>query len=280
MKESQKKEKPQSRQLNNDKTFNPVNSCAFIDNRPEAIQMKVLQQIIGNSPQIMQHKKLQAAANNYAAYLPTKKQEVHTDPAGHYAARKRSREFGFAVRHPSAALGIGQFKSGSQNISTNAVRFATNDLGLKENDSKEGSEVNAYRHALWQAEITEEYGSQIAHEAGNAHEDNPFLIHDSNRTIISFQTSAEADSSADLRNNEIGRAIGSKNSDKPMDEIAIAVIDYFHTEGLWVVEEQENGTWLVIQRKISDKEYKTARSRLLELNETGYDEEQFAERNK
>lgn len=76
------------------------------------------------------------------------------------SAKERTIEFGLS--HPIIALSIGQFKSGSTNITTNAVRFATNDLGLNENSSKERSQVNAFRHVLWQATITKRYGIDIA----------------------------------------------------------------------------------------------------------------------
>ena len=72
---------------------------------------------------------------------------------GYYTATTNSKTLGFSLRHPIAALSIGLPKKGSTNISTNSVRFSTR-IGLEENTQKEGSQVNAYRHTLWQAEIT------------------------------------------------------------------------------------------------------------------------------
>ena len=202
------------------------------------------------------------------------------DPAGagYYAADQTTREAGFALRHPVAAWHIGTVRSGSQNISTRAVRFSTNDLGLESRDSREGSEVNAFRHALWQAKITEEFGEQIAHEAGNAHESNPFAIGGSNRKVTNFKTESEADESADLRNNEIGRGIGSANDGMEMRELSLEVLSEFHKNGLWVSEEQEDGTHSVVKRRISTEKYEKARRRLLELNQNGYDPVQQASR--
>ena len=202
------------------------------------------------------------------------------DPVGpgYYAAGQTTREIGFALRHPLIAIAIGSVSPGSLNISTNAARFSTNDLGLEETDSHEGSEVNAFRHTLWQAEITEDYGEQIAHEVGNAHEANPFAISGANRNTTNFSSESEADQSADLRNNEIGRSIGTTDNPVAMNELALQVLDYFHAHGLWVAEEQPDGTWSVVQRRISDERYTEAHRRLLELNEYGYAPDQWNER--
>lgn len=199
---------------------------------------------------------------------------------GYYAAGKTSRELGFALRHPIAAMAIGVFSSGSLNISTKAIRFSTNDLGLGTHPSREGSEVNAFRHALWQAEITEEYGSQIATEAGNAHEINPFAINGKNGDTTTFKNRADADESCDLRNNVIGRSIGTANDEAEMNKLALKVLEHFHTHGLWVVEELEDGTFKAVQHPIPDDQYEEARKRLLQLNKYGFDNDQWSERTK
>ena len=91
---------------------------------------------------------------------------TNVDPTGHSSAKTRT--YLFALRHPKIAKSIGEVKAGERNtnISTVAVRFATNDLGFRENTSHEGPQVNAYRHALWQAMITVEFGKSIAMQVG------------------------------------------------------------------------------------------------------------------
>ncbi|TCK93204.1 hypothetical protein EDC19_1394 [Natranaerovirga hydrolytica] len=74
----------------------------------------------------------------------------------------------FALNFPRASLKIGEVKSGKKNISTNAVRFTTNDLGLTENEEREGSQINALRHTLWQATITKEFNPVLAAKIGYA----------------------------------------------------------------------------------------------------------------
>lgn len=153
------------------------------------------------------------------------------DPTGHLSAKVRTYLFG--VRHPIIAGAIGKVKTGvkSTNISAVAVRFATNDLGLSENAPHEGSQVNAYRHALWQAMITARFGKSIAKEVGDAHEEDP----DVDLSITKFDYLTDADQSIDLLNNQAGRAIGKyfdKNTSRK--SIALATIDYYYETGLYV----------------------------------------------
>src|SRR6267154_5753453 len=81
---------------------------------------------------------------------------------------------------------------------------------FQENKSTEGSEVNAFRHVIWQATIASKFGSAIATEVGNAHEEN---IPDRVRggTFRGPDASAQADTVADLLNNRIGQNIASAN---------------------------------------------------------------------
>lgn len=199
--------------------------------------------------------------------------ETGDDPVGpgYYAAGQTSREIGFALRHPIAAFAIGSVSSGSLNISTNAVRFSTNDLGLQENDAHEGSEVNAFRHTLWQSEITQEYGADIAQEVGNAHEADPFAIGGDRRNTTTFDTLNAADTSCDLRNNEIGRAIGTANNEAEMQPLALRVLEHFRSEGLWVAQETEDGKFSIVQRRLPLAQYNEARERILQLNNNGFD---------
>src|SRR5262249_19773200 len=83
-----------------------------------------------------------------------------------------TRQAGFFVRHQEIALKIGSVQRGSTNISTVATRFAAR-IGLEENAMHEGSQVNAFRHVLWQAKIATSFGQSIARQVGAAHEENP-----------------------------------------------------------------------------------------------------------
>jgi len=188
---------------------------------------------------------------------------------GYYTASKSLKEGAFIVRHPQIAIAIGLDIQGSTNISTNAVRFSTR-IGLRDNATHAGSQVNAFRHALWQATITEQYGESIAKQAGNAHETFPTVME---RT--DFPSIKSADQQADLRNNIIGREIGAQNPGASMQELAKKVLDYYKTNGLWVAVIQNGGAYVIQQVKLSAKQYDKALKILNKLNPDGYtDEEQ------
>ena len=136
---------------------------------------------------------------------------------------------GFGLRHPISSLRIGVFgvTKGATDINTNSVRFATRGKILygsssdrvrdrPKDQADEGTENGAFRHALWQASIASEFGSEIAAEAGYTHEENPY-VDLTNRKFNKYSTSrnpksdpnlTDADQTADLLNNQIGRKIG------------------------------------------------------------------------
>ena len=198
------------------------------------------------------------------------------DPVGpgYYTASSNTRMVGFALRHPIAAGSIGSVSHGSTNISTNSARFAIN-TGLPENRAMEGSHINAFRHTLWQASITEKFGAGIAKEAGNTHEENPTA----NLSQTSFKTLSEADQTIDLLNNQIGRDIGKANPDASMQQLAIETLNYFNDNGLYTATKQKDGTYSVNQTKLTPEQYSSALKTLTTTNQNGYTPTQQAERN-
>ena len=157
---------------------------------------------------------------------------------------------GMAWRFPNIVGAIGEFKSGSTNISTIAARFAIS-IGLDEfvtdAENPEGSQVNAFRHTLWQAMITKKFGRGIAKQAGNAHEENPYILEgvkEEDFDNILFETITDADPYVDLLNNRIGRNIGeipdsdlSKGLTGTTSNLAMEVWRTFVNDGLWMLEQ-------------------------------------------
>lgn len=194
---------------------------------------------------------------------------------------KDGRTIGFAIRHPFKASTIGSFKSGSNNISTIAVLYA-NGLGLK-NTGSEGSQVNAFRHVMWQAIITNEYGSSIAHQVGNAHEHNPLAltqieaVNQNGIVYCKLLTLAEADELIDLKNNIIGRRIGSEDSSKNNDKLANIILDEFKNNGLYVAHPiGDTGYYGLDKEKITQQEYDKAKQAI----ENGLDPKDKTRQNK
>lgn len=187
-----------------------------------------------------------------------------------------------AMQHPIAASRIGSVSHGSTNISTNSARFALN-TNLPENKAMEGSYTNAYRHALWQATIQEQYGETTAKMVGYAHEDNPSAVTNvKDPSSLSFSGKnalSKADESADLLNNQIGREIGKANPDASMKDLAIKTLDTFKETGLWTATKQADGSYKLEQTKLTEKQYNNALKTLEKTNNNGYTPQQQKERN-
>jgi RHS repeat-associated protein len=187
-----------------------------------------------------------------------------------------AREAAFYLRHPVIGSQVGYYERGGTNITTNTIRFATR-IGLQETQSGLGTEVNAYRHVLWQAATTTKFGAGIATQIGNAHEDQPH-VDLSVRVFRGKDAALEADQTVDLLNNEIGRAIGAANPNASMQQLALLTLDAFHTTGFFESVTNDNGATSIVRRTISDDEYNAARTTIENLNDSGFTADEQAAR--
>lgn len=238
--------------------FSPDNTDVAISTEKLGVNHNVLRSV-GSNPKLL--------GSNVAIEEP--------DPAGYYAAGSMTRYVGFALRHPIAASEIGEVKTGRLNISTISARFAAS-IDLKENETHEGSQVNAFRHVLWQATLAAKFDNSVAAQAGNAHEDNPFALRGvEDPTSQVFSSLSSADESIDLLNNRIGREIGSNNSGLDQKQLAQKTLDYFRDNGLWLAVSQSNGTYKISQEKLTTDEYAKSNENLSSRNQFGYTSEQW-----
>lgn len=174
----------------------------------------------------------------------------------------------FFVKQPLVAIDIGVYKYELDNISSTAGRYALNSQLINRNLGL-ASKRNAFRHVLWQAMITKEFGEKIAFDAGNAHEINSKALQGDGLDKITFDDIEKADESVDLRNNIIGRQIALNNDSNNTNELAILTLSYFKEYGLWIATEQDDGTYIISKEKISEDAYKDALNRVLDLDEFG-----------
>lgn len=185
---------------------------------------------------------------------------------------RRSKIAQFVVTHPVAAQAIGVEDKKSSNISSNAKRLAERTgLDNRANGDGRATQVNAVRHTLWQAAISSQFDSQIAEKAGNAY------LHDMEERDgkTDYFSRLAADQAVDIRNNRIGRSIGSGKPQSDMKTLAHGVLFYYHKVGLWTASEvKENGrkVWRIAQTKLSEAEYRQALQNLAPLNSDGMTE--------
>lgn len=126
------------------------------------------------------------------------------------------------IRYPFDALKVNTEK----NIATNQteIKFGRNGLGDKS---------DAFRHGIWNAEMTILIGKEKAELFATAHEDKDITGTESD----GFPKTAHRD--MDLHNNEIGRNLGEKNKDASEDEMADIIYQDLYseaTEFVWLHE--------------------------------------------
>lgn len=126
------------------------------------------------------------------------------------------------IRYPFDALKVNTAK----NIATNQteIKFGRNGLGDKS---------DAFRHGIWNAEMTILIGKEKAELFATAHEDKNITGTESD----GFPKTAHRD--MDLHNNEIGRNLGEKNKDASEDEMADIIYQDLYsetTEFVWLHE--------------------------------------------
>lgn len=177
----------------------------------------------------------------------------------------------FFIQQPKTALNIGVYRKNSNNLSTKASNFAVNGgfeknkYSISDDALDEGSELGAFRHALWQAEITSKFGPLTAWKAGAAHERNPMA----DLQKMEFDNLAEADQTADLLNNIIGREIGIQHGDSSMRGLANQVLETFYRDGLYTATEYEEGKWRIERKLLSQDKYEKAKSIFEMIGENG-----------
>ncbi|PSJ80238.1 DUF6973 domain-containing protein [Neisseria iguanae] len=182
---------------------------------------------------------------------------------------RRSKIAQFFINHPVAAQAIGVQDKKSTNITSNAVRLSERTgLDNQANGDGRGTQVNAVRHALWQAAISSQFDSEIAERAGNAYLNDTDL----REGKTDYYSRLAADQAVDLRNNRIGRSIGSGKPNTDMKTLAYGVLFYYHKVGLWTagqVKEHGRKVWRISQNKLGQAEYKKATANLEPLNSNG-----------
>src|SRR5262249_55088678 len=143
------------------------------------------------------------------------------------------------------------FMSGTVNITTIAARLAVRSgLDNTRPGSGEGTEVNAVRHATWQAMILDTFGQDIAEQVARRHEEFPDILAGiKDPAAVSFALLSHADTAADTLNNRIGWSIALSSPNLDPKRFALEVLRYFHTTGLWVASRNSNGTFSIVQTK-------------------------------
>lgn len=126
------------------------------------------------------------------------------------------------IRYPFAALKVNTAK----NIATSQTEAKFGQNGL-------GDRSDAFRHGIWNAEMTVLIGKEKAELFATAHEDKDVSGNESD----GYPKTAHRD--MDLHNNEVGRNIGENNKDASEDEMADIIYEDIYSESsqfIWLHE--------------------------------------------
>ncbi len=187
------------------------------------------------------------------------------------------RQGAFVVRHPGAAIRIGEFRSGSDNISSVSSRIARHLAQGGDNLSEgEGTERNALRHGIWSAMIASEFGEGISKRATDSHEGIGVAANSEVDFTKDFDSSDKllGDQIVDYLNNEIGREFGAENEGSSSMDIAKGILNIFKDEGLYTMTSDKDGNISISKTKITQDQYDNAIKVLQTLDQNGFDDEE------
>lgn len=171
----------------------------------------------------------------------------------------------FAITHLKIAKSIGS-PNDKGTISNTASNFEINIAdGIGLNHGMPGDEGNAIRHTAWQAMITKEFGENTASKVADCHEDD--WNKSTHNTI--FNDRQAGDTYVDLKNNEIGRAIGKSNPNASNKQIMTKVMEQYHSKGLYVLKQVADNKWVPVLDKISGQQLQQAIQIIQSKNENG-----------
>jgi RHS repeat-associated protein len=201
---------------------------------------------------------------------------------GHWIERTRTATGGqvtsatsaVGTLHPIAATSVGMVEPGSTNTSSVSGRIGRHMSEGGNMTSGDGGEQNAFRHALWSATITQQFGAETATQITNAHEGigptQPVNI-DFSKPLV--QKTGLADGVVDILNNAIGRDIaGGLSGNASSKDIAAAVLNYQKDVGLWNVSTDKDGNVSIQRSQITQKQYDTGMKKLGTLDNNGFND--------
>jgi hypothetical protein len=170
-------------------------------------------------------------------------------------------------------INLGLKLNGDAQLTTVGIIFPGQQATDRGNAQENGSQRNAFRHAFGQAVITSNYGRRRAVEAGYAHEDNPTI--DTSRRSFSLSPSPgnalfEADTVADLLNNEIGRRVAERLGPGASNlDLARAVLREFREGGLYVATFDVPGVVRLSRQPLTQQEFDQMMTLLKTLKDNG-----------
>lgn len=132
------------------------------------------------------------------------------------------------------------------------MRLASLVNNVVPSDDDRMSWAGALRHVAWQSDITARNSADLAEKIGNCHE----IMYFPNTEKRLFVNLDDADSTADLLNNELGRKNGTERWYlSPKQKMLRALVEA-RLNGLYKVRRNSSGQYEVFRERMDDKTYR------------------------
>ncbi len=118
---------------------------------------------------------------------------------------------------------------------------------------KSGGQVDALRHALWMAMLSQKYYWRKVYKLGIAHEKGNYYQYKKHKTEDGTLPD-KISSDMDLLNNDAGRQIGLDNRKASVDSLIVIIKQEIKSGNLWIIKKNKNGEFLDQYDKIISKE--------------------------
>ncbi len=146
-------------------------------------------------------------------------------------------ELWWLIKHIPIALGVWQ-------LSETAREMANREITSGDLDGDyAGGQVDAFRHILWMALITQKYGSKTANSLGRAYEKGNKQDYKKHR-LEEYYLPDAASMIMDLMNNEIGIRIGQRFPDISLASLVIEIKKVVLEGKAWKIKKDKNGKFL------------------------------------
>jgi len=115
-----------------------------------------------------------------------------------------------------------------------------------------GGQVDAFRHCLWMALLSQHLSAKTVEKLGYAHESGNRIDFEKH----SFEDGSLADSAAcvmDMRNNKVGISIGKKYQTASKEELVGIIKEAIREGKLWIVKKNTQGECLDYKGNVIEK---------------------------
>ena len=108
---------------------------------------------------------------------------------------------------------------------------------------KNGGQIDAFRHTLWMAMLSQKYNWRKIYKLGLAHEKGNYYQYKQHKTEDGTLPD-KISSDMDLINNDAGRQIGLDNKNINLDSLTVIIKQELTAGNLWIIKKNKKGEFL------------------------------------